>query len=439
MRSRPLWWVLTFVLVGAAGCKDPETAAQQARQQTAAQKLAEGTRLLENGNYEGAIAALRAASNATPEDPTPHLYLAEAQQRLGNDGAAILSMRQAMDLSKGDPKMKKRLADLYRRSNNAPQAIKVLSELRDQNLLTDPEILTLAKLQAHEGDVEGAFRTLEQIQRRRPDDPHAKVLEAEILLLKGDELLAANLMDRLVSETNLPDAWLLRARYFLNSGRPDLAEADLTHIDGEAADKAEVVQLKARVLNELKRHDEAEKVLRQLLEKRPNDEELIAQLAESVLYQGRPAEAEELVDRALAKRPRYPRALYVRARALEAQGELKRAAENYQYALKSDAAFAPALSRIWRIYQHRGEKAEAMSALERLLLIGEASTEEKVALAELYAQSRINVTRGKKLIEEALKHDPENDRYKEIRAQLVKAGARTGDAPSGPVIIRGGR
>lgn len=437
MRSRPFWWILAVALVGLAGCKDPETAARQARIETSEEKLAEGRGLIDAGRYAEAVVALRSAASINPENASIYVLMAEAQQLSGNEGAAILSMKQASDLSRGDPTLKKALADLYRKGGHTAQAITAFAELRDQNLLTDPEILTLSRMQAHQGDIDGAFKTLELIQRREPDNAPAKVLEAEILLLKGDEILAANLMDRLVSTTGLADAWLLRARYFLNSGRADLAESDLSQIKGEDADRREVVQLRARVLNDLKRHLEAEAELRKLLERRPNDDELIAQLAESILYQeGRAGEAEELVDQALSHRPRYPRALYVRARALEAQGELKRAAENYQYALKSDPSFAPALSRIWRLYRHRGEKGEAMSALERLFFMGEASIEEKVALAELYADSKINLARGRRLMDEVLRRDPTNAHYRQLRARLGRAAT---PKDRGPVIIRGGK
>lgn len=440
MRRSKIQWVLAVVLVGVAGCKDPETAARQARLEAREQKLAEGRRLLAQGKHDSAIAAARQAASASPNDPEPYLLMADAQREAGNEAAAILSLKQAADLAKDSaPTIRKQLADIYRRSGHRSQAIKVLLPLRDQGQLTDPEIRVLSRLQAHEGDIDGAFKTLELIQRRLPDDPAAKVLEAEILLLKGDELLAANLMDRLVTDSGLPEAWLLRARYFLNSGRADLAVGDVSRITGEAGERAEVIELKARILNELKRHDEAEAALRVLLAKNPNEAETLAQLAETVLFQGKPAEAQALIDEALTLKPRYPRALYVRARSLEAQGELKRAAETYQYALKSDPSFAPALSRIWRIYDHRGEKGEAMSALERLFFMNEASLEEKVALAELYADSRVNVTRGKKLIEEALRRDPGSTRYKEIRERLVKAGVATGGEPKGPVIMRGGR
>jgi tetratricopeptide (TPR) repeat protein len=245
-------------------------------------------------------------------------------------------------------------------------------------------------------------------------------------------------MDRLVAESSLPEAWLLRARYFLNNGYPGLAEADLAHITGEAAARPEVIALRARVLNALKRHEEAAVALEALLKQDPNDPDALAQLAETQLLQGRAAEAEALIQRALTLRPGYPRALYVRARTLEAQGKLEPAAQTYRDALKSDPSFAPALSRVWRIYAHRGERLEAMTALERLYFMGEATIEEKVSLAELYADASVQVDRGLKLISDALRRESENPRYLEIKQRLQKAGART-RVKKRPVILRGGR
>jgi tetratricopeptide (TPR) repeat protein len=436
-----LWrWVLAGVLAGLVGCKDPETRARLAQERTAAQKLEEGRAHLAGGRLGEAIAALRAAASVAPGDPSPHLLMAEAHRLAGNDGAAILAIKHAAELSAdADPKLRKELAALYRRAGHRREAIGVMVRLRDKGELADDEVLALARMQAHEGDIDAAFGTLEFVQRRSPDDPQAKVLEAEILLLKGEESLAATLMDRLVQVPDLPEAWVLRARYFLNNGVADAAEDDLRQIPEPHSERPDVVRLRARVLNELGRHDEAEAALRGLLQKSPRDEELIAQLAESLLYQGRPQEAAQMIDEALARRPRDPRALYVRGRALEAQGELGRAAETYGYALRSDPSFAPALSRAWRLQLQRGEKAEAASALEQLFFLGEASLEEKVVLAELYADLKMNVERGRRIIGEALSRDPQNARYKQIRQALFKAGARGPPAPRGPQILRGGR
>ena len=69
MRSH-LVWVLAAVLAGA-GCKDPETASRQQKQQALAQKLAEGKKQLAAGQYAAALATGRAASSIAPMDPQP--------------------------------------------------------------------------------------------------------------------------------------------------------------------------------------------------------------------------------------------------------------------------------------------------------------------------------------------------------------------------------
>src|SRR5262245_38422694 len=167
--------------------------------------------------------------------------------------------------------------------------------MRDANQLTDPELLMLAKLQARTADTEAAWATLERVQSRKPDDPDAKVAEAEILLVKGDELLAANLMDRLLKENpQLTSARLLRAKYFLTNGYPDMAEADLGQIGSEGQKDPEVVELKARVYNRQQRYDEAAAILEPLVETNPRDADLACQPAETKLLAGKPDEAQAL-------------------------------------------------------------------------------------------------------------------------------------------------
>jgi tetratricopeptide (TPR) repeat protein len=428
-------------LLLAAGCKDPDMIAAEARQKTVDQKLAEGRVSLANGDYAGAVDAFKTASVTIPDDPRAYLLLAEAERGAGNEAAAILALKRGQELTTtSSPELKRELVELFRRSGNPAQAVNVLSQLKETHELTDDDVLLLAKLQAQQGQFTVAFETLRTIYLKRPDDPKAKVLEAEVLLLSGDELLAAKLMDRLVGEANLPAARELRARYFLNAGYPESALQDLAGITGESAQSLEVVEIKARALNELKRYDEADRALRGLLQNDPKNADLLAQLAETKLYLGQASEAQALVDQALAAKPRFPRALYVRARALEQQGELKKAADNYEYALRSDPGFGPALSRMWRIYDHRGQRGEAISALERLFFMNQASIEEKVALAEMYAQTRTNVERGKRLMEEALRRDPNNTHYKDVRSLLTHAVSNGPSANPGPsVIIMKGR
>lgn len=433
----------SLVLLGLliAGCKDPELAAAESRAKVANELTNKGRVALAEENAESALSFFKQASNSAPQDASIFLLIARAQKLAGNDGAAVLAIKQAEELgARNDPAVKRERAELYRRMGQTREAIATLLELRDAKQLTDDEMLLLARLQAHNGDAEAGYKTLERVQALDPDNVEAKVVEAEILLLSGDEVLAAKLMDRLLTENpTLVAARVLRARYFMQNGYADVALQDLELVPEDASKKTEIVTLKARVLNNLKRYEEAAAVLVPMVDANPRDADLVGLLAETELYLGKVEQAQAKVDQALAIRPRFARALYVRGRTLEVQGDLKAAAEQYQYALKSDPGFAPALSRVWPIYEHRGEKTEAMSALERLFFMNEATLDEKVALAGLYVDTGSHTERAKKLIAEAVRVQPDHPRAKELKARLAKVSG--GGQKPGVQIIRkkGGR
>lgn len=422
-------------------CKDAEQVAAESKQTAAADATTKGRIALAAGDAETALASFKVASSHAPQDPNIYLLLARAHKLAGNDGASVLAIKQAEELGmRNDPAVKRERAELYRRMGQTKEAISAFLELRDAKQLTDAEMLDLALLQAHNGDAESGYKTLERVQQLDPDNVDAKVVEAEILLLSGDEVLAAKLMDRLLTDTPaLVGARVLRARYFMQNGYSDVALQDLELVPEDSAKKPEIVMLKARVLNNLKRYQEASDVLTPMVEANPRDADLVALLAETELYLGKVEQAQAKVDQALAIRPKFARALYVRGRTLEVQGDLKAAAEQYQYALKSDPGFAPAISRVWPIYEHRGEKAEAMAALERLFFMNEASLDEKIALATLYVDTGSHTERAKKLVAEAVRVQPDKPGLKELKARVGKlpgSGGGNGDGKSGVMIIK---
>jgi tetratricopeptide (TPR) repeat protein len=439
MHLRILRLTAPLVLILLAACKDPETAAVQTRVETYATRMADGRTLMAANQPERAARAFRAAAAMSRENPEPLLMLAEAHRAAGNDGAAVLALKEAESIAPGnDPAIQKQMADLYLHQGQVGEAIATLKGLLNSQELSNPEILSLARLQARSGDPDGAFKTLEPIQSQNPDDPKAKAVEAEILLIKGDELLAAKLMDRLIEEDpEFIEARLLRVRYFLNSGYPEVAEQDISSLTGKDAKRPEVVLMRARILSKLNKHEEAAEILTQFLEENPENVDAAGQLAEVKLNLGKTSEAQDLVDKVLRVRSRFPQALYVRARILEAQGDKRGAEENYDYALSADPNFAPALSRVWRMQQDARQWQESRLTLEKLYKLGEASLEEKVALAELYADSKTNLERGQKIVDELLHLDPANPKYVALKAALTPT--RPKKKSTGPIILRGGR
>ncbi|QSQ14343.1 tetratricopeptide repeat protein [Myxococcus landrumensis] len=439
-RNRTLPWTLALLLPLA--CKEPEVAAVQNRAQQAQAALGEARAHLANGQAPAALTALKRAATAAPDSAEPYLLMADAHLMNNNMGAAIMSLKQAEALIPGtDPTIQKQLSELYLSNGNTQEALTILTTLRDSRLLTDADTLGLARFQAREGQIEAAFATLESVLRDSPDDPDAKAMEAEVLLMKGDELLAANLMDKLLQQNPAhTSARLLRARYFLVSGVPQMAEADLQAVEGKDANRADVIMLRARALLAQGRATDAEATLKPLVDAEPQNAEALAWMAETVLAQGRRADSLALVDRALQFRPRLARALYVRGRAQEEANDKKGAEESYRFALSAEPRFAPAHSRLWRLYLQTERKVDAYSALERLLALSEASQEEKVALAKLSAQLQTQVARATKLIDEALKREPDNVEYQEVKkALLALAPKPEKKKPTGPIIIRGGR
>jgi tetratricopeptide (TPR) repeat protein len=252
-------------------------------------------------------------------------------------------------------------------------------------------------------------------------------------------VLAAKLMDRLLTEQPaLSTARILRARYFLQSGVSEYAEQDLAQLQGEEAVKPEVLTLKARVLESLGRHAEVDTLLTDAVTRYPQNADLIARLAEVKLQLGHPDEALPLVERALRAQPDSVRGVYVRARAQEQQGDLDKARVDYAKALSANPRFVPALTRMWRLEQQRGDNASAVTFLERLVEVNQASLEEKAALAALYAKLLLKPEQGLTLIAEALKKDPGNPEYVDTQKALRKNLPRK-KRPSGPTIIRGRR
>ncbi len=437
MHFQPFRLLGALPLLLLLACKDPETAAAEEKARAAQRALSEGRALLANGQAEAAVSHFKEAVTLLPRQLEPMLLLAEAQEQSGNLTAAILILKEAMNLDpKEVPSIKRELVELYQRDGKVPLAITTLQELKQAGQLGDIDILTLARLQAQQGQYDAAFATLEAIQRKRPDDADAKVVEAEILWRKGEEVAAAKLMDRLIEEQpGLAPARLLRARYFVESGYAEAAESDLKAVSPEEARKPEVVTLRSRMLLELERYAEAEPLLVEALKSNPHNPELLLTLAETRLWLGRPHEARMLVEEVLQSQNNSLRALFLRASVLEKQMDLGRAKTAYRAVLAAEAGYAPALSRLWRLQRDTEEKLEVMNTLERLLELRKASIEEKVVLAELYLETNTREEEALELAEEALAAEPENRRYQELHKSLK--ALRAPKQPTGPIIIRG--
>ena len=433
---RPFW---ALPLLLSLACKDADTRSASSQEKLYQAKMDEGRALMSSDQPAQAARSFSQASAMAPDRTEPLVLLSDAHHRAGNSGAAILALKQAMELNPAEaPDIKRKLAERYQRDGLSRQAIAVLIEMREADQLGDLDLLRLAHLQTQDGQHDEAFKTLERIQKQRPDDMDAKVVEAEILLAKGEEVLAAKLMDRLLTEQPaLTAARVLRARYFLRNGYAEYAQQDLEQLSPEEGLKPENLHLRVEVLTALDRRADAEKLLVQGVLQYPRNADLLARLAQVQLELGNKTEAQSRVDQALKLQPGCSRAFYVRGLLAEAAGDTRRAREDFRMALDENKRFTPALAKLWTLQRQSGDLPGARDSLARLVGAGEGSLDDKVALAELYAQTRSGTEQGLKLIAEALKQDGKNPHYLAIQRDLKKA-LPTRKA-SGPIIMRGRR
>jgi tetratricopeptide (TPR) repeat protein len=323
---------------------------------------------------------------------------------------------------------------MYRAEGRYQEAEAALLELREGGYLNASELCTLAQLQARLGNAKGAFETLQQVQEADPDDLEAKSVEAEALLVKGDEELALKLLNQLIEEH--PDLWqaaLVRARYHFNREALDLAQEDLSRIDQKESLRPEVVSMQARVMMARHQPEDAERILQEAVDRSRKNALLLAQLAEVKIDLKKMDEAEEIIEAALGLRPDSNGARYVQGRLVEARGDRAEAIRIYQSVLKADPTMVPALARLWPLFMAEN-RSESMSLLERLLQLDAATIREKATLGELYIDFNTKLVQALRLLEEAVRHDPRNAHYV---AQRDRVRAILAKRPRKITIIRG--
>jgi tetratricopeptide (TPR) repeat protein len=423
------------MIVFQSACESTENKEERAKELEVKNYLADGKETLARGDVETAIDLLKRADRQRPNNVETILLLADAYTQNQNETSAVLMLKQAEELTGDDPSIKRARADLYLSLHQNAAAIAEFLKLKELELLTDKENRFLAILQAREGRTDDAFVTLNAILQRDPDDPETKVTEAEILLTKGDDVLAAKLMDKLVADNpTQTSALLLRSKYFFANGQSELALKDLEQVPKADLESPEVIAQRVAVLNATERSDEAFALLNKVIERDAKNELALTLLAETQLKKMQLVEAQVTADKALAVNARSARALYVRGLASEIQKRPEAALLDYEAARQIDPSLASVLSHIWPLYLSAGRKADTIGILEKLMHLSSQNTEEKAQLAKLYAESFIQIELARTLISEALKHSPNNAEYKAIAKQLA---GKQKKKQIGPLIIKG--
>jgi tetratricopeptide (TPR) repeat protein len=439
-------WVAALLL--CAGC-DKLKAAVGADDSTPREQgklhLKKGLEFEQAGDDDAALQELELASRSLANDPEAAGAMGRIYAKKGRDAEAAMSLKRAIELDGRDPSLRKLLADVYLRQGQSAEAARVLGGQGDSTDDVEAQV-KLVRMLIHTGKGTDALSRAEKLVAAHPESASALSAHAEALLATGSPDRAAELLDAAVKRSPEDvDVRLARARFLSQRGMHEKALSELERGNAGQSGRSDIIFARSHELALLQRYPEASAALETFSHEHPSDPAAQAALAWLKLQTGDTDGARAAAEQVLSRLPHDAEALYVRARCFEAQGEWTRAIGGYRDVLENEAGHTETLQHIWKAYEHEGQVNDAMSALETLLMTGEAGNPEKLELARLYSETGFNSARGIRLVEELSRGGSSNattlsaiKKKLQVNAAKEHRGGGGGGGHSGPVMIRGG-
>ena len=408
------------------------------------------------GDREWANACYTAAAAIAPGQPATLRSLCRLARESGDDEKLRQHLEGLLDITPDDPPLLREHARLLTKSGDAG-AEKDLRRLEALGVETAEDKSMMASLAARAGDTDVALSSIEEALASDPN--HDDWLrKAELHLARNERGLGITAVDEAIAlDRQSGPAWAIRARLLKNEpGR--LEEALKAAVHAVALGETEDL-LKAELLEQLGRSEEAHASLSEALEKEPANSEIRAQLVLLQHQAGNPEAAFEILAEAPAGAWEGPALHLQKGRLILAEADRYRdgtGERDRELLSEADLAFEAALdvdresgvgwlgkARIQRMLQDYSEAQISLARARRLLpdepliaaeeallaldgndveaasrLIAEAHVLERDSLVIDYvkgvvAARRGDMTEAKRLFDSVLLEDPNH-----VRARL---------------------
>jgi tetratricopeptide (TPR) repeat protein len=286
------------ILADASSTKEEITAAEQqlekfTNKNTAAFHLAQASLARSKADMSMEADELQQAVRAEPKSARAHLALGYAYQIRGNPDHAGPELKIASELAPPRSEERIRYPEFEAGNGHQTEAKTALQAIAKETPDYLPVWQDLAKLAVAEGQYDQALSLLENLFSRNPEDPDARLLEAQVWLAKGDPAKATTIADRV--NTNYPNNALIKymlARTYIASKNPLQAET----------------------------------ALQQAISIKPDFPEAVLLLADLSLQSGKPQNVIGLLEDLLKKHPDLAQARALLANAHRAMGQMDKAA-----------------------------------------------------------------------------------------------------------------
>lgn len=344
-----------------------------------------------------------------------------AETTLGDKALAEAILREMLEADDGDLWALAELTKLREEAGDHAEAFALLTKqaslAAEASEIRELRHRAAAVARDRLGDEARAVELYEAIVEDEPHDEKASEALRALLTKAGEHRKLYELLERLVD--------LAETKAARSALRLEAAVLCINHLDAPA-DAAELLRA---ILDEEPIHEQATLLLSQVLEKTGRDEELAALLSSRI----------ELA----RERGDVPGELAYRVRLGEVYesrlGDVPKAIETYEAVLERDPGHAAALGALARLYERKGDRAEAARILEKVLgaASGAAAVETALRLAGLYAALK-DREGERRVLERALAVD---GRAVEVRERLRKlyeqqaAWAALGDLVAGDASL----
>ena len=330
-----LAFVLAAVLYPAAGLA----------QSSAAALNNEGSKLLQKGDHQGALARFQQAAKADPADSAIAFNVGLALFRVGHLREALEPLGRAVDDPASAANARFLRGVIYFQLGDYPRSLEALEPIRGDGAFGERVLYMLVESHRRSGSPQESHRAFAELNQRYPDSAFVHKLLAEAYDAAGEyDKAAAELEAALAVQPALPDAAFGLGLIRFKQGRTA----------------------------------EAVKRLRQELALDPCHERSLFYLGRSELEQQSFEKAEALFRKAVECGSPRADVFLAWGAAREEQDDLEGALVQYRKAAEAAPETADAHYRVARALRKLGREAESTAAFERVRAIREREREQAI-------------------------------------------------------------
>ena len=348
-----------------------------------------GLCLAARGMLDDAKVEFQRAQALVAEFPEATVALAETYMRTREFDKAILQARAILERHRDDFRANLIIGRALLAQKNLTGAHTFLEQARSIQPASPEPYIALAGLYSERGDWEEAVLVLDQARRTIDEPDRARTALALIQQRRGQQGEAARIAYELASEKPADSG---AASFYISvlwrQGRAEDALDFLASRLLEYPDDPAYHDLMGNLKRSLGRNEDALESYARSLELSGAGRDALAGSAETLVNLGRYEQAREKIRLLDQADPGSPAVDLLEARILEEEGKLDAAAALLHNSLRQNSTNAQAHYRLSILQKKRGEPEKAIESLESALRYNPSSVAARLALAELYYETR---------------------------------------------------